>query len=817
MSKPAPKREWLRRVYFDLHGLPPTPQQLKAFLDADSPNAEEAVVDRLLASPRYGERWARHWMDVARYAETHGHDEDVIREHAWPYRDWIIRALNSDKPYAEFIREQIAGDILAPEDPWATAATGFLACGPWDSSSQMGIQDGTVDKKVAQYLDRDDMLSAAMSTFTSTTVHCARCHDHKFDPVSLEDYYALQAVFAGIDKVDRPFEQDASIGRQRRDLLEQQQRIDSLLGDPVILKEVVAWSSALESNSPSWTVMSPTSVSSSSSTPFEIKEDRAILFGGTASDKDTYSIRGSTTLSRVTAIQVEALADPSFPANGPGRAPNGNLHLSEIKIRINDVPVKIGRTAADFNQAGWEISKAIDGDLKSAWGIHPKVGNSHRAVFVFDRPVELGKGTESKIEIVLEQQHGGSHLIGKPRFSLSDHADPDTDIQLPTKIAALLAMQQDERTPNQNRALARYYLEQKIASRLAKLPEPAKVFAVASQFEAVGNFKPPVAPRQVHVLKRGDIHSPLAPAKPGALSCLSELPSRFDLADSHNEGARRAALADWLAHPNNVLTWRSIVNRVWHYHFGRGIVATPNDFGTMGEMPSHPQLLDWLACEFRQRGGRLKWLHRTIVLSKTYRQSAADRDECLAVDAENRLLWRMERQRLDAESIHDAVLSLSGMLDNTMGGPSARQFHTSKGVHLTPVVEYLKFDPDAGANLRRSVYRFVFRTVPDPLMQALDCPDASQLAPQREDSVTSLQALALLNHHFFVRQAEHIAADLERRIGTRPLQIEELFLRAYGRSPTVEESERITQFTRVHGLANTCRVILNSSEFLHVH
>jgi hypothetical protein len=276
------------------------------------------------------------------------------------------------------------------------------------------------------------------------------------------------------------------------------------------------------------------------------------------------------------------------------------------------------------------------------------------------------------------------------------------------------------------------------------------------------------------------------------------------------------ALANWLVHADNILTWRSIVNRVWHYHFGRGIVDTPNDFGKMGGLPSHPELLDWLAMEFRERGGSLKWLHKTIVLSATYRQAAADRPDGVAIDSGNRLLWRMNRRRLEAECIRDAVLSLSGMLDLRMGGPSARQFHTSPGVHITPVVKYKEFGPDHPANLRRGVYRFVFRTVPDPLMQVLDCPDASQLAAKRESSSTPLQALALLNNRFMVRQSEHIAARLKHDTETLEARVALLFKRAYGRSPRPSEATRVVDYASAHGLANACRVIINSSEFLFV-
>ena len=815
MSPPSEKRTWLRRVHFNLIGLPPSPQELNAFLNDTQPDADQRIVDHLLASKRHGERWARHWMDTVRYAETHGHDEDAIRDNAWPYRDWIINALNNDKPYADFVREQIAGDVIAANDPWATAATGFLACGPWDSSSQMGIQDGTIDKKIAQYLDRDDMLSATMSTFTSTTVHCARCHDHKFDPVSLEDYYALQAVFAGIDKVDRPFDLDPVIARKRARLLAGQRDLESQIDDPALREEISTWVKDLEESAGKWTTLAPENVISTSGTPHRVQSDGSILFAGTAPEKDTYKVTGTSKIKRLTAVQVEVLTDDSFPVKGPGRAPNGNLHLSEIRVNIGGKPVPIARATADFDQAEWEVHKAIDGNKASAWGIHPQEGKPHRAIFIFKEAVHLTPDTN--IEIVLEQLHGGSHLIGRPRISLTGEEEPALGIALSAEIEAILSTPETKRTTEQRRSLARRHLKEKYARDLATLPEAGKIFAVASQFKAIGNFKPAGQAREVHVLHGGDIHSPKEVASPGALACLPGLPDRFELGDANDEGARRAALADWLVDRDNVLTWRSIVNRVWHYHFGRGIASTPNDFGKMGEQPTHPELLDWLAFEFRERGGSLKWLHKTIVLSDTYRQSAADRQECLTADADNRLLWRMNRQRLDAEAIHDTVLSLSGRLDLKMGGPSARQFHSSKGVHITPNVDYLGFDPDAPANLRRSVYRFVFRTVPDPLMQALDCPDASQVAPRRETSATALQALAMLNNRFLVRQSEHIATNLKTSHPDLSAQINELFLRAYGRPASPAETEQIANYTTEHGLANACRIILNSSEFLFVH
>src|SRR5688500_1090532 len=340
--------------------------------------------------------------------------------------------------------------------------------------------------------------------------------------------------------------------------------------------------------------------------------------------------------------------------------------------------------------------------------------------------------------------------------------------------------------------------------------------AATNDFKRYHHFKPGRLPRAVSVLRRGEIDKALEPASPGALACVTGLPARFDLAEPNDEGARRAALAEWLSDPRNVLTWRSIVNRVWHYHFGRGIVNTPSDFGRMGSPPTHPELLDWLAVWFRDRGGSLKDLHRLILTSQTYQQSSAARPELARVDAENAYLGRMNRTRLDAESVRDAVLAVSGKLDPAMGGPSARHFTLAPGVHVTPLVQYEKFDVDAPAARRRSVYRFIFRTLPDPFYEALDCPDASQFTPVRPASVTALQALALMNDRFTVRYAEHFAGRLESEAKGLPAQVSRADELTLGRPASDAEVRRLADYAAKHGLANACRVLLNCNEFLFV-
>jgi mono/diheme cytochrome c family protein len=595
-SQPADRRTLLRRVSFDLIGLPPTPAEIDAFLADTSPDAYEKAVDRLLASPHYGERWARHWMDVIHFAETHGHDQDVPREHAWPYRDYLIRSFNDDKPYARFVEEQIAGDVLYSDDPQSIVATGFIAAGPWDESSLRDIREDSIDRKVGQYLDRDDMVTTTLSTFASATVHCARCHDHKFDPIPQKDYYALQAVFAGVDRAERPYDPDPQVARRRKELLQREAELQPLI-----------------------------------------------------------------------------LAGP--------------------------------------------------------------MGLAIRGV---------------------------------------------------------------------------------IGAQLKTLPPRQLVYAGTSDFKPDGSFKPAKGCRPVYVLRCGDIKNRGERAVPGALSCLPGLEARFKLARPDDEGARRVALAKWLRDPNNVLTWRSIVNRVWHYHFGRGLVATPNDFGRMGAAPTHPELLDWLAVHFRDGGGSLKKLHRLIVTSAVYMQSSRHRPDCARVDADNQFLWRMNRTRLDAESVRDAVLRVTGKLDPKMGGPSIKQFLQSPGIHRTPKVDYQAFDVDSPGNYRRSVYRFLFRTLPDPFMDTLDCPDASQFTPVRSSSVTALQALAMLNDRFMVRQSEHFAARLAQLGPDLGKQIEAAYLLALGRPPGAEETSRLAAYAKKHGMANVCRVIFNSNEFMFV-
>lgn len=875
-SPAADRRTLIRRVYFDLIGLPPSPEEVSAFVADPDGSAYEKLVNRLLNSPHYGERWARHWIDAAHFAETHGNDQDRIRENAWPYRDYLITALNSDTAYGRFIQEQIAGDVIEPGNPSLTPALGFLAAGPWDESSLRDIREDSIDRQIARYLDRDDMLATVINNISSLTIQCARCHDHKFDPISQRDYYALQAVFSGVERANRRYDVDSQIHQRRLDLMRQKSELEQRLPSAMASlsatetrQRVVDWEHQHQQRTVPWKAIVAESFVSTEGATLSKMEDGSILSGGSRPDKDIVTIvsapvhllpnEAKQSLARVTAIRLDVLTDESLPQRGPGRQDNGNFHLTEFEIYADgrEKPESLINVTADFNQSGWEIAKAVDQNDATAWGIDPKESQPHHAFFELkealvvsaepaDRDLDAsGSSTNhsvSRLRIVLKQQHGRSHLIGRMKISVTDAIPPIRVSELPDLINGIVTTPAEQRSDEQRMELARYVELQQIDRSLGELPKPSLVYAAASDFEPDGSMKPPPGPRPIHILHRGDIRNPREETSPGALTCVSALSSEFHVPANAPEAERRKALAKWLTDSRNPLTWRSIVNRVWHHHFGRGLVGTLNDFGHMGEKPSHPELLDWLAVEFRDNGQSLKTLHRMIVNSQTYCQ-CVDRpirqsensvandgsgDRRKAIDADNRLLWRMNRTRLDAESVRDAVLAFSGRLDLRMGGPSDRQFDLKPGIHVTPKVDYTKFDPNSDLGRRRSIYRFLFRTLPDPFMDSLDCPSGDQITPVRGNSVTVQQALALWNDAFISSQCEQIAQRINNDLksASQPTvanatssrdQVEMAIRLILGRESAQEETQDLVDYTNKHGLENLCRLLLNSNEFLFVN
>jgi hypothetical protein len=810
----ADRRTLIRRLYFDLHGLPPTPEEVEQFVNDPDPRAYEKLVDRALDSPRYGERWARHWLDTIHFADTHGFEHDLIRTNAWRYRDYVIESFNRDTPWARFVREQLAADVFFPDEPTLKVALGFIGAGPWDQSTAQTAP------KTSDYLDRDDIVTQTMSTFASATVHCARCHDHKFDPITQEDYYGLQAIFAGVGKGDVPFDRDAKTARERKkwkDLLASIEKKESaILLSEANSRLVEQWETARgpEAN---WENVSAEVFTTASQSHLKYFGDGVYIAEGPRPEVDTYTI--TVPARPITAVRLEVLTDSAFPKNGPGRMDNGNLHLSEFEVQLfergADKPRKIAvqRSTADFNQDGWTISHAIDGNEKTAWGIFPRVGESHMAVFELEK---FSVTNDAKLVFQLKQLHGGGHVIGK--FRLAVTADDASRARvMPSEASAALKVSPRDRDDAQRLAIAAFALKEIANDRLAKLPLEEFGFGAARDFRAVSSgftYNSWPEPKIVNVLKRGDINKPGAAAKPGAIVAITALKARFDCAD---EGERRKALANWLVDPNNPLTWRSIVNRVWHHHFGRGIVDTLNDFGRMGGEPTHPELLDWLASEFRDSGGSLKSLHRLILTSEAYRRADGINEQAAAIDSENRFLWRGNRRRLDAESYRDAVLMICGRLDLTMGGPGVQQFKLGKPIQLTPTVDYAPFDWDSPGASRRSIYRFVYRGLPDPFMDALDFPDAAQLAPTRPFSVSPLQSLALLNNDFVLHHCEVFARRLEQIAPDAKSRVQAAFRLVFQRAASDAERDEFAAYADAHGLPAMCRVLFNSNEFLFVN
>lgn len=815
-SSAADRRTLIRRLTYDLHGLQPTIADVEAFVNDESPDAYSRLVDRLLDAPHYGERWARHWFDTIHFADSHGFEHDVFRPHAWRYRDYVIQRLNADIPWSQFIREQLAVDYFFPEKTELIPALGFLGAGPYDQSA------AATAPKSFEYLDRDDLVTQTMGAFVSTTANCARCHTHKFDPITQSDYFALQAVFAGIGKGDISFDADSRIASQRNHWEALKSAAQNQNSEVLLLPENQKIVTEWEQNrgpQPRWGTLEPDIFVSTQGARLKRLPDHSILSETKPPEQETVIVTGSTKLSTVTAVRLDLLTDESLPHKGPGRAQNGNLHLSEFELQSfpenasSGTVIPIRRATADFNQDGWTIEHAIDGNLKTAWGIYPKVSMGHYAVFEPESPLKMEPGT--RLVVTLKQLHGGAHIIGRFKLSVTDSPNLDV-IALPAEAETVLTIPQQQRTPAQQLALASTILKYRAEQELKQLPGQVKVYAAGAEAVNERGLVKYSQPREIHLLARGDLEKPREVIPPGALSALTPLPGRFDLPESHPESARRAALADWLADSKNPLTWRSIANRVWHYHFGSGLSDTPNDFGRMGGTPSHPELLDWLACELRDHNGSLKHLHRLICNSHTYRQSSASRSELVKLDPENRLLARMSRRRLDADSYRDAVLLVSGELDLKRGGPGDAHFTTTPGPQVTPVLHYDQFDlnrPDAN---RRSIYRVVWRGIPDPLMDALDFPDLGLLAPTRGFSASPLQSLVLLNNRFVLHFAHKLAeraANSETKI---PGQIRQIILWTWLREPTTEELNQLTELAQQHGLVSVCRLVLNSNEFLFV-
>jgi hypothetical protein len=828
-SPVADSRALIRRAYFDLIGLPPTADEVDAFVADTDPQAYEKLIDRLLDSPQYGERWARHWLDVVHYGDTHGYDKDKPRPTAWPYRDYIIRAFNQDKPYRQFVQEQIAGDVLYADTRDCIEALGFISAGPWDFIGHIEVPEEKTDGKIARLLDRDDMVANTFNTFNSTTVQCARCHNHKFDPVTQYDYYSLHAVFAALDRADKSYDTDPKVATQRRTLTSEQA---SLTAEQTAMRDAAQKRVGDELADLDRQIAQLTKPKAGQSSPAEaygyhsaiepkadvtkwvqidLGQPQAVSEVVVHPCKDNYNNIGEG-FGFPVRFKIELSDDPDFRAAATKIVDHTAADYPNPKLKPLRVPangqlarfVRITATKLALRQNDYNFALA--------------------EVEVFDvtkANVAVGKTVTALDTIELAPRWRLANLVDRyyPGANLS--GDPQELETLQAQRKQLLEATLEELYPARWRQVAGELAG--VEKQISQLPPQNKMYA-GTVHHGTGAFRGTGAtggkPRPIHVLYRGNVNEPREPVGPGTLRIIEGVPAQFTIADDQPEGARRAALAQWLTDDRNPLTWRSIVNRMWVYHFGRGIVDSPNDFGRMGQLPSHPELLDWLAIEFRDGGEwlnaqSLKSLHRLICTSATYRQSSADNAKYAEIDGGNQYLWRMNRRRLEAEAVRDAVLLVAGKLNPKMGGPGYQDFVIEQPAH-SPHYMYDKFDPEDPACHRRSVYRFIVRSQPQPFMATLDCADPSMSVDKRNESLTALQALALLNNKFVVVMAKHFAERLQTEAATLPEQLRLGFRHALSRDPSDEELSALVAYAQQHDLPNACRVLLNLNEFAFV-
>jgi hypothetical protein len=802
-APPADKATLLRRAKYDLLGLPPTPDEIDAFLADDSADAYEKLLDRLLASPHYGERWGRHWLDVVRFGESDGFENDKLREHAWPYRDYVIRSFNDDKPYAQFVKEQLAGDVLQPLTRDGLLGTGFLVAGPWDEVQFVG--KSKLERMRTHEEQVEEMLGAVGQTFLGLTVNCARCHDHKFDPIPQRDYYRLKAVFDGVDHGNRsiftPEEQkahDAVVAPIQKRLSELRADFDELrnqlpadaLADKLDDKMLVdgRFGKALDARRAS---ASADSKAAFRKLPFTVecwakldgKTGFNILVANNLKESgehwEIYSYAGSGEFSAYLPGY-----DPAEIKSGV-EITDGKWHylamiLDGEKVRLYVDAKLVKEITVTRRQPAGALGKLSFGAY-----LPQKIG----CAGLLDE-VRLSNGVR-KIDSVPDAPFAADEeTIGLWHF---DKADGNI-----FRDAAALNRPDLEKHKQKQSALLAELKQQE--AELAKHPIPQAYVGIRRQ------------PELTVVLLRGDLKTPGAPVTAGALSPIRRPSPEMGLAADTLEGERRLKFAEWVVHPDNPLTARVMVNRIWQYHFGHGLIATPSDFGFHAEQPSHPELLDWLAREFVAGGGSVKAMHRLIMLSATYRQSSKFNSNAAQFDADNRLLWRFPPRRLEAEIVRDAMLAVSGELNEQVGGPSFRPFTvTVFNTHF-----YHLFDSDLPEFKRRSVYRIGVNTARDPMLETLDCPAPSITMPKRPNTTTALQALALMNDSFVQRQAARFAKRVKMHAGDdRDKQITLVYRFALARPPTDEERTATAKLIDEHGLDAACWVLLNASEFLY--
>lgn len=820
-SAAADRRTLARRVHFDLVGLPPTPAEVTAFEKDRRPDAYTRLVESLLASPHYGERMAIGWLDVVRFADTIGYHSDTPRN-IWPYRDYVIRAFNGNKPFDQFTREQLAGDLLPNPTQEQKVASAF-------NRLLLTTEEGGAQAKdyEARYLT--DRVRAVGAVWLGQTIGCAQCHDHKFDPITQRDFYAMGAFFADVQEtiigareagmVVPDEEQASELLRRDQALTEQQRDFDG--PHPELAKAYADWQERLLArlaDDARWTRLAPATAESAGGAKLKIREDRSVLASGKNPDTDTYTLRFTNQLADVAGLRLEVLPDDSLPAKGPGRAANGNFVLTEVVGRIERDGAEVRKvtflsaratheqsTLAENNPYGrWTAGSAIDGDVKGSsagWAVLPEVGRPHHLLLELREPLTLASGESLVVE--LQQKHGNNgHNLGRFRLATTTHRQEVSSAPFhpppSSEIADLLKVPPADRNAEQQAKLFAHFkgqtpeleaLRQRLAAAKQAKTEYEGALPRCLITEHAGE------PRNVRVLSRGNFLAEtgdkVEPAFPGFLTSKGSL--------SHEHRLNRLDLANWLVARENPLTARVVMNRLWRQFFGFGLSKVMDDLGAQGEPPPNQQLLDWLAGEFMDSGWDMKHMVRLIMASETYRQASTAPRELLARDPDNRALARQGRWRLEAELVRDNALSVAGLLVPKVGGPSVRPYQPDA------YWENLNFptrtyEASNGADqYRRGLYTWWQRSFMHPSMLAFDAPTREECAAERNRSNIPQQALVLLNDPTFVEAARALATRILREThGDDTARINWAWRQVLARGPRAEEIAVVRSLLEKH-------------------
>ena len=799
-SPAASRSTLIRRLSIDLLGLLPSPEQVEDFLADTRPDAYERLVEEVLQSRHYGERWGRHWLDLARYADSDGYEKDRVRPFAWRYRNWVIEALNKDMPFDQFSINQIAGDMVPEAGINSRVASGF-------HRNTLHNTEGGTDQEEDRVKKTVDRINTFGTIWMGLTIGCAQCHSHKYDPISQREYYSMYAFFNNINETDigapTPAEQASyEKARQAFDLEHVKFTVPLAEYEKNVLPAAQqAWEPAALASALEWQALQPGLARSAHGAELAVEQDHSILVTGTNEKSDTYTIEATLAGGSLRAIRLEVLPHDSLPAKGPGRAENGNFVLTTLTVSTRPLegeeePQVLGlkRAFADFSQQSWAVEQAINDKPEDGWAVSPQFGKRHVAVFELAEPVTIDG--ELKLTVTLHQQYetGAAHNLGHFRLSTTGSPAKLALEGLDSSIVVALGKTAGDRDEAEGKLIADYFrsidpeykrLQAAVTEHAAKGPKPSETKA---QAVVEGDQ------RQASVHLRGNFLTKGVAVGAETIAVLPPI-------KSGDQQANRLDLANWLFSDENPLTGRVTVNRVWYRYFGRGLVDSIDDLGSQGERPSHPDLLDWLAVEFQQGGWRMKPIHRLIVTSAVYRQSSAFRNDLTQVDPLNVLLARQTRTRVEAEVIRDMALDASDLLSQKIGGPSVRPPQPNEYSSLT-YAGSAKWNTSGGEDrYRRGLYTFFQRTSPYPMLMTFDAPDSNTCLARRQTSNTPLQALTIWNDPVFVECAQALGRRImgEQKAGgnegeTVVRRVEYALLVSLSRRATPEELEALVEY-----------------------